>query len=269
MSFKIVFSDIDGTLLNSQHKLLSSTIEAVRQLYNNGIIFVPVSARMPKAIAPLIDDLRIAAPIISYNGALILSADRNVLFSKKLSGQDCRSILRKIHSLWPQTIVNYYCDDDWYVEDITAAPVKAEISITSAIPLEMSFTDLLTGGILPHKLLCMCPPAVCSQMETVLSAAYEQLTIIRSSPTLLEIIDQSISKAHAVNFFLKLCGISADESIAFGDNYNDLGMLASVGTGIAMGNAPQEIKDAAAKTTASNDDDGIYNALQELGFLSV
>lgn len=267
MLFKIVFSDIDGTLLNSQHELLPSTLKAIHRLREKNILFVPISARMPKAIVPILKELAVKAPIISYNGALILSAENEQLFSQKPAEKNCLSILKDIRTQWPQIVINYYCADDWYVEDLSDRLVKEEAAITGVTPLEASFQALLSSGKLPHKLLCMCPPSICQQMENILTPCYPAFNIIRSSPTLLEIIDKSVSKAHAVKKFMELYNIPASQAIAFGDNYNDLDMLSTVGMGIAMGNAPLKVKTAAAQITSSNDADGIYNALRAINLL--
>ncbi|WP_196599681.1 Cof-type HAD-IIB family hydrolase [Pectinatus frisingensis] len=268
MSFKIIFSDIDGTLLNSHHQILPNSISAIHTLSKAGITFVPVSARMPAAIKPIICQIGIKTPIISYNGALILSAQNKKIYSKQLPPDSCHAIIKKIHQQWPQCIINYYTNDCWYVENISPDNIQTEIQITGVTPVIKNFPALLTNkNLLPHKLLCMASPMDCAHMETMLSDVYPELTIVRSSPTLLEIVDKSISKARAVKIFLSHYAVIPAQSIAFGDNYNDIGMLAEAGIGIAMGNAPQTVKASADKITATNDNDGIYAALHTLGLV--
>ena len=65
MSIKMIFSDIDGTLINSEFQVTPKTQAAIRQAVKQGIVFVPVSARMPEGIKPIVNSSGIKTPIIS------------------------------------------------------------------------------------------------------------------------------------------------------------------------------------------------------------
>lgn len=264
MSYKIIFSDIDGTLLTSEHTVLSSTVRAIKQLIAQNIIFVPVSARMPKAIAPVIAPMEAAVPLISYNGALILDENQKVLYSQYIELIHTQDIIKKIKTSWPDAVINFYSDDEWYVENLHNDLVQQEIRITGVKPRQKKFSELLARKTAAHKLLCMGSAVDCKQMEQQLSEQYPALMIIRSSDNLLEIVDASVSKAQAVQYFMADRKIDGKAAIAFGDNYNDMEMLKVVGTGIAMQNAPQPVKNNAKIVTDSNNEDGIYKALKKL-----
>ena len=75
-----------------------------------------------------------------------------------------------------------------------------------------------------------------------------------------------IHKARAVEWLCRFWGISPRETLAFGDNYNDLEML-QLCRGAAMGNAPEEIRQKAEYVTADHDHDGIYRLLKELSII--
>lgn len=83
MQYKIVFSDIDGTVLTSSHHVLPSTTLAVKELLQKSIPFVLVSARMPQAIRTVTDEMNVNIPMISYGGALVLDDRQNILYDKK------------------------------------------------------------------------------------------------------------------------------------------------------------------------------------------
>lgn len=104
----------------------------------------------------------------------------------------------------------------------------------------------------------------CTEMENMLKKIYPQLNIVRSADGLLEIMDKSVSKSQAIKILLNYYKFNRTETIAFGDNYNDMDMLNYVALGVAMQNAPQEIRSMAKLVTKSNDDDGIYAALKNL-----
>lgn len=98
----------------------------------------------------------------------------------------------------------------------------------------------------------------------MLGEMFPQLKIMRSSPILLEIMDKTVSKAEGIKIMLEHFGLKANQSIAFGDNYNDLDMLELAGVGVAMNNAPDDVKKTASAVTDDNNHDGIYKFLQKI-----
>jgi Cof subfamily protein (haloacid dehalogenase superfamily) len=89
----------------------------------------------------------------------------------------------------------------------------------------------------------------------------EALNIYPSKPTYLEIMPKMASKTSAIQVLQDKFGVHQSEIIAMGDNYNDIDMLAYAGLGIAMGNAPDEVRKQAKEITLTNDEDGVAAAL--------
>lgn len=259
--YKIIFSDIDGTFLNSRHEVLPGTERAVRQLVAAGTPVVLVSARMPEAILPITEKMGIEIPLISYSGALVLTRTGEMLYSHTMPAEPTARILAAIEKRWPAVTLNYYAGHHWYVKDTQAPAVQREERITSAASEQADFAALMAQGILPHKILCMSEPAVNEAMERELTAAFPELNVVRSCDILLEIMDKGITKSQGIAVLLKHFGLVAADALAFGDNYNDVDMLEFVGTGVAMGNAPQDIKAIADAVTATNDEEGIAKYL--------
>ena len=113
----------------------------------------------------------------------------------------------------------------------------------------------------------MCDPEYMAQTEYLLRKCFPELSIAKSSDSLLEIMAGGINKAEAVTFLCELRKIPLSSTIAFGDNYNDLEMLEAVEYGVLMGNAPSELQKHFSFITKSNDQDGIFQALKEIGVL--
>ena len=261
MSYRIVFSDIDGTFLNSRHEVLPGTEQAVKRLQQMDIPFVLVSARMPEAITPITEKIGIRIPMISYSGALVLTREGGTLYSHTMPQEPAARILDEIRQRWPEAVVNYYAGHQWFVRDPKNPAVQREERITSASSVPADFAVLMGKGILPHKLLCMSEPAVNEAMERELSRDFPELNVVRSSDILLEIMDKGITKSRGIAVLLEHFGLTAQDALAFGDNYNDVDMLQYVGTGVAMGNAPEEIKAIADAVTDTNDCEGIAKYL--------
>ena len=265
MEYKIVFSDIDGTVLTSSHHVLPSTTLAVKELLQKSIPFVLVSARMPQAIRTVTDEMNVNIPMISYGGALVLDDRQNILYDRKISAADTAAVIKEIKLFWQDSVViNYYAGDGWFVEDTENKAVVREENITRVKARQADFAQLLADGVLPNKLLCMTSPPICEMMEKMLGEMFPQLKIMRSSPILLEIMDKTVSKAEGIKIMLEHFGLKANQSIAFGDNYNDLDMLELAGVGVAMNNAPDDVKKTASAVTDDNNHDGIYKFLQKI-----
>ena len=90
-----------------------------------------------------------------------------------------------------------------------------------------------------------------------------------SKPIYLEVMNLPASKTNAINFLMKAYGISREQTIAIGDNFNDKEMIEFAGMGIAMGNAPDEVKAAADFITDTNNNDGVRKALENFFQLTI
>lgn len=268
MEWKIVFSDIDGTVLNSKHELLASTIDAVQKLALKNIPFVLVSARMPKAMKLILDEMKVKMPMISYGGALVLDEQNKILYDNKINKIDTEAIISEIELLWPDDVViNYYSDDNWFVKDENNKAVKREENITNVKASQADFKNLIANNILPNKILCMTKANISSKIEAVLQEKFPQLNIVRSSDILIEIMNKDVSKANGIEVLLHHLKMIPAQAIAFGDNYNDLTMLNFVGRGVVMQNAPEEIRKEAKYITKSNNEDGIYEYLKQINMI--
>ena len=167
---------------------------------------------------------------------------------------------------WQDITVNYYTGRRWFVEAMDAR-AQHEVDITSAQVEIGNFDALLNEKIFPNKILVMCEPPVCIDMERELGKLFPTLNVVRSAPHLLEIMDKSVSKATGIEVLLKHYGYTVDEAVAFGDNYNDIEMLELIPQSVAMANAPDAIKKLAAAVTDSNEVGGIYTYLVKIGVI--
>lgn len=261
MSVKIILSDIDGTFLTDDKKVTALTAKAAKSIVDKGLHLVLVSARMPEAIYPITDGIGLPRlPVISYSGGLVLTEREEILHNKKMSLDDTKNILVEIDKRWVGVCINYYSGRNWYVRAVEYN-VQHEMNITQAKAEVADFYKLIEENILPNKIMIICTPPTCKEMESTLSELFPRLNVVRSAPYLLEIMDKSVSKAVGIKILLNHYKISVDDAIAFGDNYNDLEMLEYIPRSVAMKNAPDKVKEIASEVTDSNEDSGIYTYL--------
>ena len=246
MTYKCVFSDIDGTLLNSKHQISEKTKKKVQQLAIQNIPFILVSARMPKGMHYFLDELQIKAPMVSYSGGLILDENQKVIYSKGFSVEMAKRLYKYIKYYY-QIPVSFYVENHWMVDEIDEG-IEEESIITGLKPEKLD----LNGVKKVHKLLVIAEAGIVDRLEMSLKENY------------LEIMDESVSKSSAIQFLCDKMKIDLHQTVSFGDNYNDLDMLLLTGKGFAMANGAQGVLESIPTHTLSNDEDGIVYALDNL-----
>lgn len=262
-NFKMICLDIDGTLLNSNHEITENVKSAINIVANEKKIpVVLVSARMPKGITFLQKELEIEQPIICYSGALILDKNSEVLSKEFIEVSKLENIYKLVSE--NNIHISLYKDNEWYIEEMDYW-AKQESEITNIIPKISDFNDLIEEweieGTGPNKILCMANPDEINFLKKNITAT--DLNIYPSKPTYLEIMPTNASKTSAINILQKKFNVEESEIIAMGDNYNDIDMLEYAGLGIAMGNAPDDVKKYANDVTLTNNEDGVAEALKK------
>lgn len=263
---KLIVSDIDGTLLTSSHEITAATQKMVQKLHEKEIEVALASARAPKAMGFLAQQLALPTPLVCFNGALIVQKDQgqfDTLYSLPLAQQDVCPLYQMIQANFPAISLNVYSNHHWLVEQADFwVQQEAEIS---QVPFEVvSLKEYLNIQRPVHKILCMGPPSEIDQLQQAIEEMDTSgIAVNKSKDTYLEIVHQQVSKLAALQFLAQKQGLALSNTLAIGDNYNDQPMIQSAGIGIAMGNAPQAVKQAADKIAPANDEDGFYYGINE------
>ncbi|SDR65731.1 HAD family hydrolase [Gramella sp. MAR_2010_147] len=265
--FKIIFSDIDGTLLNAERDLSNYTIETIKKLSNADIPFILISSRMPAAMRHLQKKMHIEhLPLISYNGGLILIDGKSVS-----STEIPIHILNRLLSFNKDFDVHLslFHNDEWYVprddfwtqREINNTKVQPEFENNQSV-LER-WTKENKGA---HKIMAMGEEDKIDAIMAFLQQNFkDELHLYRSKPTYIEIAPRAISKLTAVQHLLdNHYKLPLSQSMAFGDNYNDVEMIQGVGMGIAVGNAKPEVLEIAHMVTTPGKEDGVAKSITEL-----
>jgi Cof subfamily protein (haloacid dehalogenase superfamily) len=266
MSFRLICSDIDGTLLNKKRELSKNTIEQVQRVAP--IPFVLISSRMPKAMWHLQQQFNnISTPIIAYNGGLILDNEK-ILHSTFIKNSVLEAILNKCENT--SIHLSLYYANEWYVPSMDywakreSNNTKVSPSIKSGLEVLNQWGNENKGA---HKIMCMGDEEEIDTLYKTLEISYaNEINLYRSKPTYIEISHKEISKKTAIEVLLKKCypAVSMNDVVAFGDNYNDIEMLQSVGFGVAMANSKTEVLKIADKISDSNINDGVAKMIEEL-----
>ncbi|WP_408069238.1 Cof-type HAD-IIB family hydrolase [Butyrivibrio sp. JL13D10] len=262
--FRIVFSDIDGTLLDSHHRILNGTLGAIRALKEAQIPFVIVTARGPSCVRPIFERYGFTCPMICYSGALIIDENNNILHSEGFGANEARKILSFIEDGNFPCTWNIYSEELWIVNDRSDERVRIEEDIVEVSATEGNI-ELLPKDAVVGKLLCMCESDDICDIEDELKKRFPDLSIVKSSDVLLEIMGKDITKASGIKRLCTDMNIPLSKAVAFGDHFNDAQMLKAVGFPFLMGNAPDEMKKEFSCVIGNNDEESIASALQSLG----
>ena len=256
--YKIIFSDIDGTRLNNENQVPEETIEELRRLDSQGVPFVLVSARMPKGMRPIREELGIHAPMVCYSGGLVLDPDDQEIYSCLLDLDLACEIKSLVAKEFPEVVCGIYGGEHWVVDDIRDPWVIQEQGITHLIPETGDIREIFgkEGGI--HKFLFMGDEEAVIRTENRLTERYPQLSIARSKPVYLEVMNGNVCKSAGVKIVCEKYDIPVEQSLAFGDGQNDLDMLNAAGAGFAMANAPEEVKAAFDDAIAARENEQQY-----------
>jgi len=255
----IVFSDIDGTLLNAERELSDATISEIKRIKDT-IPVILISSRMPSAMTHLQEELDITnLPIICYNGGLIL-VDKKPIHSTFIAPD----IIQELHNFNKGNLfhISLYHNDDWFVPqmDFWANRETQNTKVTPVVKPTQEVIDLWkekNKGA--HKIMCMGEEQHIDRAFNFLENNFgTSLHLYRSKPTYIEIAHKSISKLTAIELLISShYKISLSEAVAFGDNYNDIAMIKAVGTGVAVANAKPETLKIADVVTLSGKEDGV------------
>lgn len=262
MNIKAVFCDIDGTLVNDEHEITPSTLMSIEKLQNQKIKFVLVSGRSPSGIYSILRKYSINCPIISFNGAVILDEDRNIIYERGMTRTKAREIIDFIQENDLELTWNFFSFDDWITQNKNDPQVREEEESIKAESREGQLNSISDDKII-HNILLMCKPEKIVQIHEKIAKKFPDLTVVISSKTFIDIMMSGVNKATAVTFLCEKWDFDMNDVMAFGDNYNDCEMLEAVGHGIVMGNAPDNIKNRFSEVTLDNNHDGISFTLSK------
>jgi Cof subfamily protein (haloacid dehalogenase superfamily) len=234
--YKVIATDLDGTLLNSDHQIDSFTVTTVRKIAAAGMHFVIATGRHYLDVAGIRDILGIDAHLITANGARVHAPDDTRIYAQDLPAETARRLVQpEIVGAHGRVIVNVFTDQAWLI-DRDASHLLA-FHQSSGFRYEVS--DILAhdgSGIL--KLIYIGEEGDLAQVASNLEREFgDTLYVTYSMPDCLEVMSTNVSKGRALQFVLKRLDIDASKCIAFGDNMNDIDLLETAGHPFMMNNA--------------------------------
>lgn len=267
MKYKMIVTDLDDTLLNSEGKVSDKDKEAIMKAQENGVIFVLASGRPTYAMRDLAQELKLdkfGSYILSYNGSIIThcKTDKNIL-EETLTRDD-------IHDLYDFSKKNSveiitYLDDTIISEDYSSY-IEVEVELTK-MPFEKVKNFKATIDKDCVKCIMLEEPTYLKEIEKKLQDELgNQFSVAISKPFFLEVTKLGVDKGSSLLKLAEQLGINQEEIIVVGDSYNDIPMLKVAGMPACVKNAKQDIKDICKFISTSNNNDGIATIIENFIF---
>lgn len=259
---KLIALDLDGTLLNSQHQITDRARKAINAAQALGIRVLLATGKTFYSARQLVSELKLTTPSVFVQGTLIYNPDGTIRHQVTLPPDVMRRLIPFAESRGAcvsaysgETILLRQPDpraDLTRYHEPTPTVVGSLINAMNRYPIN----KLIITTDEPRQtkaLLWQAQQMLGTSVALTMSAVQNQF----------EILPRDVSKGRAVVSVARDLGIDLNHVMAIGDAENDRDMLELVGMGIAMGNAPESLKAAARHVTASNDEDGVAEALEK------
>lgn len=274
----IVFSDMDGTFLTTDKRVSDRSMQALDKLAEHGIEFVPCTGR---ALAGIPQEV-LAHPSVHYavssNGAVVSRIARDA--GSAVSSETLRRVpLSRTKALEVLQIArahdvtfDIFADGHSYLRrdlyDRLAEFVPDDPGTLDSIRWNRTPVDeepeqtLARIDTLERLAMYWHDPDDRDEIVRALDGV-SGIAVTRSYPMNIEVMDEEASKGASMAWLCEKLGESLADTLAFGDNFNDIEMLEAAGLGVAVANAENEVRAASDRVTASNDDDGVARAILE------
>lgn len=275
MGIKLVALDLDGTLLDSKKHLSVRNRRALEACVEKGIYVVPATGRTVLGIPEELKAMPGIRYAITLNGGVLIDMAKNrVIDERKL---DCQATLEIL-----EVVSGFHVMYDAYIEGLGISESRFydhldEYNIPEEIQKLVRITRTVVPNIEDHIRQSDVPVEkinlYCSSLkdrETIRTLLAERNDIIISSSleNNLEINALGATKGQGIRRLADHLGLGIEETMACGDGENDLTMIQMAGIGVAMANGEEALKTLADYVTATNDEDGVAQAIERFALSS-
>lgn len=265
MREKVLVLDIDGTLTNSQKEITPSTKQGIQGIMERGHKVILASGRPTPGMRRYEKELELekyGGYLLSFNGGRIVECrSGEIVYQRTLPPV----VIPKLYEFAKKNgcgLITYFADriisafePDEYIE------LESRINGMEVQVVE-NFKDFVDFDV--NKCLLTAPVEKAPELEKKLQERYEgMLSVYRSEPFFIEIMPMNVDKATSLDRMLETIGLTKEDAICCGDGFNDISMIKYAGVGVAMGNAQPAVKEVADYVTATNDEDGIVQVIEE------
>lgn len=268
MGYKLIASDMDETLLNDQHEICQRNIDLILKAKEKGIKFVPATGRGFMSIQHDLKTLglydELGEYVISFNGgALTENKDNKLLYFEGLPFEKTKEIFE--FGLHCDVCQHVYTKDHVYIFNLSESEAqriqkqKLECEI-----MEENSIDFLKDEPISKILYQNIDVPYLMSLEPQMKHIWEgECAVSYSSNRYMEFNKIGVDKGQGLIHLAEILGIDIKDTIAVGDNYNDMPMLKVAGLSVAAQNAVDDVKKACDVTTNADNNEGVIAEIIE------
>ena len=264
--YSLVMLDLGGTLLDSNNQISPNTKRLLNRLQQRGVPVVLCSSGPPSGAIAAARLCGLTGLLVCYDGSLILDQNQNILADTGIDGETALRLKQAAAIEFPDIAVTSCLYDIWLADSAQDPNVLAFGKRYGREAIEGPLRNALQSNGHAHKMICLGQPLRLKTFQNWAAPLFPSLSVNAFGATCLDITAAGVSKGAAMKKIQSYYNVTAEQIVAAGDYFTDMEMLRRAGLGIAMGNAPEAVKRAAARVTASNDEEGVYIALKNLRF---
>lgn len=281
---RMIVSDLDGTFLNSNHELIEENVQALKIAQNQGMEIAIATGRNYGNVLALCQRMGLQPHVISNNGAFVY--DKNGILIKAvglekdhikeaLDWLEYRSYFYTLctdHSIYMPTNAHAILTRDFenatnHIRTMTPATYKEGIDSFLTLDSAVFINDF--NEIINQYLIFGNISAITSDHDKLCQgreyfANYDGMSMTVAGNNIFEMIHPSVSKGNALEHLAAYIGVSLQDVMAIGDNYNDISMLEKVGASVAVANAEADVKKICKYISLSNDNKGVAHIIHKL-----
>ena len=253
--YKIIVSDLDETLLNSDKSVSEENRAAIRAARDMGVRFVPASGRGFRSMDKTLKELdlydRAGEYVVSFNGGAITENKGNrLLHCQGIPFSAAEELYRR--GFRYDVCVHVYTIDTVYVYNFVQWERDFLVGRMEVTEIQERNLDFLKGQEIMKCLYMNTNHQYLEEIARDLSDITGDMDVSYSSNRYLEFNQKGVNKGSGLRKLAELLGVDMKDTIAIGDNYNDLSMIQAAGLGVGVGNTVEELKPLCDYVTAAD-----------------
>ena len=275
-AIRLLAIDIDGTLLDPQFQVSPANLAALARAHQAGVEIVLVTGRRHQFALPIAQSLGLDLWLISSNGAVTRSAQGELFHRDLLPAQTARELIALMEPFRGNLVITFDREGKGALALERTEELTSHIQrwiennlqyIDFVVPIERA---LVTDPI--QAMFCGTIARMQEAEERLRSAPLaDRITVLKTrydarDLVIVDVLNHGCSKGHALERWAGHRGLTREQVMAIGDNYNDVEMLEFAGVPVIMGNAREDLKQNGWRVTLSNEDSGVAAAVEGVLF---
>ncbi|CAN1219053.1 Endoribonuclease YBEY, chloroplastic [Linum perenne] len=273
--FKYIFCDMDGTLLNSQSQVSTTNAAALKEAISRGVKVVIATGKARPAVIRILKTVGLAgrdgiiselSPGVFLQGSLVYGRQGREILRRNLDPSVCKEVC--MYSLEHKIpLISFSNDRCLTLFNHPLVDTLHTVYQTPQAEIMPSVKDLVDAADIQKLLFIDDADRIAGELRPYWSKAIGgRANVVQAVPHMLEIVPLGTSKGSGVEILLDHLGAKPGEIMAIGDGENDIEMLELAGLGIALSNGAEKTKAVANVIGASNDEDGVADAIYQYAF---